>query len=416
MHKNLSHKAIEAAKPKPDGKPNKLSDGGGLYLLVNGSGKYWRYDYRFDHKRKTLALGVFPDISLSGARELHEKARAALASGVDPKAAKDREKLETIRQQTNTFDSVSEEWRAYESPHWSKSHNNSVNRILRKDVLPWLGSRPIDELEPPEVLQVLRRMEKRVGDSTRKAKQIMGQIFRYGVQNGHCQRDPTADLKGAIKKRPVKHYAAITDPAKFGELLRAVERYGGEYSTTQALKFAPLVMTRPQNIRLIEWSEINLDVGLWEVPAAKIKLKQTLKNADRAEDAQTVPLSRQALAILQDIHPLTGQFKYVFYSNRSKSGVMSENTLNNAIKRLGFGDVMTSHGFRSTASTLLNEMGYRSDVIEAALFHKEANQVRAAYNRAQYLEERREMMQAWADYLDSLRDGAKVIPIRRSQA
>lgn len=416
MRKNLSHKAIEAAKPKPDGKPNKLSDGGGLYLLVNGSGKYWRYDYRFDHKRKTLALGVFPDISLSGARELHEKARVALASGVDPKAAKDREKLETIRQQTNTFNSVSEEWQAYESPHWSKSHNNSVNRILRKDVLPWLGSRPIDELEPPEVLQILRRMEKRVGDTTRKAKQIMGQIFRYGVQNGHCQRDPTADLKGAIKKRPVKHYAAITDPAKFGELLRAVERYGGEYSTTQALKFAPLVMTRPQNIRLIEWSEINLDAGLWEVPAAKIKLKQTLKNADRAEDAQTVPLSRQALAILQDIRPLTGQFKYVFYSNRSKSGVMSENTLNNAIKRLGFGDVMTSHGFRSTASTLLNEMGYRSDVIEAALFHKEANQVRAAYNRAQYLEERREMMQAWADYLDSLRDGAKVIPIRRSQA
>ncbi len=416
MAGKLTDTAIKNAKPKSDGRPEKKSDGGGLFLLVNKSGKYWRYSYRYDKKQQTLALGVYPDIGLADARRLHQQARSWLAEGIDPKVARDREKLDSIRHHKNTFQSVSEEWRAYESPNWSQSHSNSVERILRKDILPWLGRRPIDELEPPEVLQILRRMEKRVGDTTRKARQMMSQIFRYGVQNGYCQRDPTADLKGAIKKRPSKHYAAITDPAKLGELLRSIERYRGEYTTTQALKFAPLVMTRPQNIRFVEWSEINMEEGLWEVPAAKIKLKQTLKNADQIEDAQTVPLSRQALEILEDICPLTGHFKYVFYSSRSQSGAMSENTMNNAIKSLGFGDMMTSHGFRSTASTLLNEMGYRSDVIEAALFHKEANQVRAAYNRAKYLQERREMLQAWADYLDSLREGAQIIPIHQKQA
>ncbi|PIE01440.1 MAG: integrase [Thiothrix nivea] len=416
MTKKLTNTTVKNARPKPDGKPDKLSDGGGLYLLVNQSGKYWRYDYRYAGKRRTLALGVYPSVSLANARELHEQARQWLSKGVDPKAAKDRKKLEAIRHHENTFQSIAEQWQDYESTHWSESHANSVERILRRDVLPWLGSRPVNEIEPPELLQILRRMEKRVGDTTRKARQVMGQIFRYGVQHGFCQRDPTADLRGAIKRTPVKHYPAITDPAKLGELLRAIDRYGGDYTTTQALKFIPLVMTRPQNIRLMEWSEVDMAAGLWHVPANKIKLKQTLKNANRPEDGQTVPLSRQAVAILEDIQPLTGRFPYVFYSNRSKSGIMSENTLNNAIKRLGFGDLMTSHGFRGTASTLLHEMGYRPEIIEAALFHKEPNQVKAAYNHAQYIEERRKMMQQWADYLDGLRDGAQVIPIQRKQA
>ena len=416
MHKKLTNTAIKNAKTKPDGKPNKLADGGGLYLLINQSGKYWRHDYRHAGKRKTLAYGVYPDISLADVRELHQKSREWLAEGFDPKAERDRAKLAVIKHHANTFESISEQWRAYASPDWSESHTKSVNRILKKDVLPWMGSRPINELEPPEVLEVLRRMEKRVGDSTRKAKQIIGQIFQHGVQSGHCQRDPTADLKGAIKKKPVKHYPAITDPVKFGELLRAIDRSGGEYVTVQALKFASMVMVRPQNIRFMEWSEVNMDNGLWSIPASKIKLKQTLKNANRPEDGQVVPLPRQALDILRDLHPLTGQSNYVFYTSRSKSGVMSENRINNALDRMGFGDVMKAHGFRSTASTLLNEMGYRPDVIEAALFHKESNQVRAAYNRAQYLEERREMLQAWADYLDGLRDGAQVIPINRKLA
>lgn len=312
MKNNLTNTAIKNAKPKPDGKPNKLSDGGGLYLLVNTSGKYWRYDYRYAGKRQTLALGVYDAVSLADARKLHRAARQALADNVNPKTARDREKLEAIKHHTNTFEAISEQWREYTSPDWSESHTNSVNRILKKDVLPWMGSRPINEIEPPEVLQVLRRMEKRVGDSTRKAGQIIGQVFRYGVQNGFCQRDPTADLKGAIKKPPVKHYPAITDPVKLGELLRAIDRYGGEYATVQALRFAPMMMTRPQNIRYVEWSEIDLDKCLWHVPASKIKMKQTMKNMNRPEDAQVVPLPSQAVDILKDIHLLTGHFKYVF--------------------------------------------------------------------------------------------------------
>lgn len=416
MKGKLTDTAIKNATPNPEtGKPVKMSDGGGLYLLVNDAGKYWRYAYRYDGKQKDLALGVYPIVRLAEARKLHEKAKQWLAQGIDPKAGKDREKLDAIKNSLNTFASVSDEWRGYESQHWSESHIRSVERILRKDVLPWMGNRPINEIDPPEVLQVLRRMEKRVGDSTRKARQIIGQVFRYGVHNGFCQRDPTADLKGAIKKQPQKHYPAITEPAKLGELLRAIERYNGEYVTQQALKFSTFVMVRPQNIRFVEWSEINLDTALWHVPACKLKMGQALKTANRPEDAQVVPLPKQAISILSDIKAVTGHFRYVFHSSRSKSGALSENTLNKAIASLGFGEVMKSHGMRTTAKTLLSEMGYRREVTEAALFHKESNQVVAAYNRAQYLEERREMLQVWADYLDALRDGAQVIPIKRAR-
>ncbi len=420
MERKLTNTSVNNAKPNSDGKPNKLSDGGGLFLLVKktkqGVGKYWRYSYRFEGKQMALALGVFPDVGLADARRKHEQARRWLADGINPKEARDNEAREAKKQKDSTFETIAKEWMEYSEPDWSDSHIKTVNRLLSRDINPWMGNRPINEIEPPEVLRVLRRMEKRVGDSTRKAKQIIGQVFRHGVAEGYCDRDPTADLKGVIKKRPVEHYPAITEPVKLGELLRAIERSGGEYQTVQALKLSTMLMLRPQNIRFVEWSEVDFEAALLSIPASKIKLTQKLKNANRPVDGEVVPLPKQAIDILKDIKLLTGHLTYVFHTTRSKSGAMSENRINNALKRMGFAGVMTAHGFRATARTLLTEMGYRREVLEKALFHKEPNQVVAAYDRAEYLEERREMMQAWADYLDALREGAAVVPIHKKSA
>lgn len=415
MRRKLTATAVKNASLKPDGKPNKVSDGGGLYLLVNKAGKYWRYDYRFAGKRKTLSIGVYPDIGLADARRLHDLAHEQVMKGDDPSEEKRREKLKTILLGENTFQAIGEEWFLRMSPDWSDTYNASIERILKKDIYPYIGKRPIAEIEPPEVLAVLRRMEKRVGDTTRRARQISSQVFRYGVQTGKCSRDITADLRGAIKRKPKQHFAAITDPQQVGELLRAIDGYQGEYTTASALQLSPLVFVRPFNIRAAEWEEIDLEAGLWTIPAAKLKLSTEKKRANKPEDAETVPLSTQAIQILKDIQPFTGQWRYVFPSIRTKSRPMSENTVNAALRRLGFDSkTMTAHGFRAMASSLLNELGYRPDVIEAALFHKDSNQIRATYNRTKYLDERAKMMQAWADYLDTLRAGAQAIPINRN--
>ncbi len=416
MKRNLTDAAVKNATLKNDGKPNKLTDGGGLFLLINRAGKYWRYSYRFAGKQKTLAIGVYPEIGLKDARIRHEEARERLAKGVDPSEYKRREKLQAKTDSENTFQSVSDEWFIRESAGWSQTYIASVDRILKKDINPFIGTRPIADIEPPEVLSVLRRMEKRVGDTTRRAQQISSQVFRYGVQTGKCKRDVTADLKGAIKRKPKKHFAAIIDPKGVGELLRAIEGYQGEYSTLCALRFSPLVFVRPFNIRAAEWVEFDLDAALWTIPAAKLKLSTEKKRENLPKDAETVPLSKQAVKVLRDIEPLTGHWRYVFPSIRSKQRPMSENTVNAALRRMGFdSDTMTAHGFRAMASSQLNELGYRPDVIEAALFHKDGS-VRGVYNRTKYFSERQEMMQAWADYLDGLRDGAEVIPINRKRA
>lgn len=409
MKRVLTNTAVKNAIPNDAGKPKKYSDGGGLHLLVNQSGKYWRYSYRYLEKQKTLALGVYPELGLADVRRLHELAREQLAKGNDPSDVKRRERLQSLAVSSNTFQALADEWYLRQFPDWSNSYQNAVARILKKDIYPYIGKRPIAEIKPHDVLDVLRRMESRVGETTRRAQQICGQIFRYAVQSGKCERDVTADLKGAIKVPRRKHLSAITDPVGTGELLRAIDGYKGELATLKALQLAPLVFVRPANLRMMEWSEIDIESALWTIPASKLKLSTEKKRSNLEEDAEQVPLSKQALAIIEDMRPLTGGGRYVFTSIRTKLRPMSENTLNAALRRLGFtSDEMTSHGFRSLASSQLNELGYRADVIEAGLFHKDKNTIRATYNRTSYLDERREMMQFWANHLDKLRVGVAV--------
>ena len=404
MGGRLTNTAVKNAKPVESGRPKKYSDGGGLHLLVNKSGKYWRYSYRYLDKQKTLALGVYPDVSLADARRLHILAREHLAKGEDPSDVKRRERLQSLESASNTFQALSEEWYLRQYSDWSPSYQKAVDRILKKDIYPYIGRRPIAELKAYEVLNVLKKMEARVGETTRRAQQICGQIFRYAVQSGKCERDVTADLKGAIKIPRRKHLSAITDSVGIGELLRAIDGYKGELATLKALQLAPLVFVRPANLRMMEWNEIDIEAALWTIPASKLKLSTEKKRANLQEDAEQVPLSKQSLAIIEDMRPVSGGGRYVFTSIRTKSRPMSENTLNAALRRLGFtSEEMTSHGFRSMASSQLNELGFRADVIEAGLFHKDKNTIRATYNRTSYLAERREMMQAWANHLDVLR-------------
>ena len=417
MKRILTNTAIKNTLLSPEGKPKKYSDGGGLHLLVNKSGKYWRYSYRYLNKQKTLALGAYPEIGLADARRLHELAREVLAKGDDPSDVKRRDKVQALAAASDTFEATAEEWYLREITDKSKSYQESVARILKKDIYPYIGRRKIADIKPHDVLEVLRRMEKRVGDSTRRAKQVTGQIFRYGVQTGKCERDVTHDLKGAIKVPPKKHFAALTGAGAIGELLRAIDGYKGELATLKALQLSPHVFVRPANLRMMEWAEVDFELSLWTIPAAKLKLSTEKKKANRTEDAEQVPLSQQAKNLIEDMRPLTGKGRYVFPSVRSGSRPMSENTVNAALRRLGFtGDEMTAHGFRSLASSPLNELGFRPDVIEAALFHKDRNTIRATYNRTDYLAERVDMMQSWSDYLDGLRIGADIVPINLKRA
>lgn len=414
MKRMLTNTAVKNAKPHDTGKPKKYSDGGGLFLLVNLTGKYWRYSYRYLEKQKTLALGVFPDLGLADARRLHELAREQLAGGEDPGDVKRRDRLKALAAASDTFQAMGDEWYLRQYPQWSKSYQDSVARILSKDLYPYIGKRKISDLKAHDVLEVLRRMEKRVGDSTRRAKQISSQIFRYSVQAGKCERDVTVDLAGAIQVPAKRKMSAITDAVGIGCLLRVIDGYTGELTTLRALQLAPLVFVRPGNLRKMEWDEIDVESSLWSIPAAKLKLSMAKKRANLPEDAEQVPLSKQAMSILEDLRPLTGRGRYVFPSIRSRADPMSDNTINAALRRLGYTrDEMTAHGFRSLASSQLNELGYRYDVIEAALFHHDKNTIRATYNRTRYLEERRVMMQEWADYLDGLRNGADVIPFSK---
>ncbi len=387
-------------------KARKLTDGHGLYLLVTpAGGKLWRFDYRFDGKRKTLAIGRVPEVGLREARELHAAARSALARGIDPGEARKQARARRATIAEESFEAVAREWFAKNAPRWAKSHAGRIMRRLERDVFPWLGDRPIAEIGAPEILTVLRRVEARGAlETAHRELQSCSQVFRYGVAIGKAQRDPTGDLRGALPPACSKHYPTITEPKGIGALLRAIEGYEGSLVTRCALRMAPLVFVRPGELRGAEWAEIDLDAAEWRIPGERMKMGAR----------HLVPLSRQAVAILRELQPLTGAGKLVFPSERTRERPFSENTLNAALRRLGFTkDEMTAHGFRSMASTILNEQGWNRDAIERQLAHVERNTVRAAYNYAEHLEERRRMMQAWANYLDSLRDGAEVVPIHR---
>lgn len=383
----------------------KLFDGGGLYLLLHPNGsKYWRLKYRYGGKEKKLALGIYPMVSLKQARERREDARRELAKGQDPHAERKAE------QETDPecFEAVAREWFAKYSPSWAASHSSKIIRRLERDLFPYLGSRPIKSINAPELLTVLRRIEARgTVETAHRALQNAGQVFRYAVATGRAERNCAGDLRGALAPVKESHYASLTEPKAVGELLRAIEGYQGDPVTCAALKLTPLVFVRPGELRQAEWAEFDLDKAEWRIPAPKMK-SRTL---------HIVPLSTQALTILQELHPLTGSGRYVFPGLRSRSRPMSGNTVNAALRRMGYSrNDMTAHGFRSMASTILNEQGWNRDAIERQLAHGERDAVRAAYNYAEHLPLRRKMMQAWADYLDGLRKGADVVPIRGTTA
>ncbi|HEL4826708.1 TPA: tyrosine-type recombinase/integrase [Stenotrophomonas maltophilia] len=391
--KTLTDMAARNAKGRD--KPYKLAAGAGLYLQVmpNGS-KYWRMKYRYGAKEKLLSIGVYPEISLKEAVEKRDIARAQLRAGQDPSEEKQLVKLKAQLSADGRFEAIALEWlesrRDLAESTWSKA-----KWMLETYAFPWLGRRPIEDISTAEVLSVLRRLEAQEKiESTQRLRQICGQVFRYAVATGRLDRDPASALRGALKTAKNRHYASITDPLKVGELLRAIDGYTGQFTTLCALKFAPLVFTRPGELRKAEWVEIDLDAGQWSIPAEKMKMGV----------AHIVPLSKQAIAILKELQPLTGKSRYVFPSIRSLRDPMSENTVNAALRRLGYGtDDMTGHGFRSMASTLLHEQGWTSDAIGRQLAHSERNPIKAAYNRAEHLPERKRMMQAWADYLDKLK-------------
>lgn len=386
--------ATQIKNAKPREKPYKLSDGEGMYLLVAvKGGKSWRLKYRINGKEKLLSLGVYPEVSLRDARERRADARKAIAGGIDPSAKKQAEK----RAQTaaDTFEAVAREWINARSGEWSVSNKHQVTRRLERDAFPWVGQAKVHELEPPEVLQMLRRIEGRGAiETAHRVKQLVGQVMRFAVATGRAQRDPTPDLQGALKTRRVKRYASIISPGEIGPLLKAIDGYAGQYATRCALQLAPMVFVRPGELRKAEWAECDFEVGEWRIPASRMKM----------DAPHIVPLATQAIDILRDLKPLTGRGRYVFPGARSNDRPMSENTINAALRRLGYDkDQMTGHGFRSMASTRLNEQGWNRDAIERQLAHAERDNVRAAYNYAEHLAERRCMMQAWADYLESLK-------------
>lgn len=399
--------AIEITKAKTTSKPQKLADGGGLYLLIHpNGGKYWRLDYRFTGKRKTLALGVYPDLSLSDARERREAARKVLANGADPSAVKKAQKAAIVALAENSFEIVAREWFAKHSPNWKENHSSKIIARLEKDVFPWIGARSIAEINAPALLAAIRRIEARGAlETAHRALACCGQIFRYAVATGRAERDPTGDLRGALPPvRKDKHFAAITEPKKVGELMRDIDGYSGSYIVKAAFKLSPLLFVRPGELRKMEWKDVNLDAAEW------------VYHVSKTDTMHIVPLARQAVEVLREIQPLTGRSKYVFHGERDHDRPMSDNAIRSALRRMGWAnDEMTPHGFRAMASTILDNMGYKQEWLERQLAHEEANKVKAAYKREawrMYLPERTAMMQAWADYLDKLKQGADVIPLR----
>jgi integrase len=393
---------------KHTGRPagDKYSDGGGMYLLVKAGGKYWRMDYRHTEKRKTLALGTYPEVSLAKARQRRERAREQLADGVDPSVAKREEKQAQADAAANTFESVARVWLAKTASKRAEVTQSRITTLLEKDIFPFIGSMPISKIKPRDVLdKAVRKVEARGSiDTAHRAKQICSQVFRYAVATGLAERDVTVDLRGALATIPASHFSAITEPVQTGELMRAIFDYKGHPCTVAALKLTPLVFVRPGELRTAEWAEIDLAKAEWRIPASKMKMKVE----------HLVPLSRQAVELLLSVQSLTGHGRYVFPSLRTGERPMSENTINAALRGMGYSkEVHTAHGFRAMARTIMDEViGERVDLIEHQLAHAVKDPNGRAYNRTAHLPARREMMQRWADYLDKLRIGADVIPLR----
>jgi integrase len=420
-----SEATIRAVK---QGDPRKrLSDGDGLvlHLFAKGGSHSWRFDYRFQGKRNTLTLGSYPDTSLALARRKADAARKLLAEGFDPSRQRKAEKEVAAEERAvaerqaqglpavGTFEAVAREWFAVRRDGWSKSYGDKVIARLESDVFPWIGRVPAADITGPQLLEVMRRIEARgVVETAHRALQDSGQVFRYAVATGHAKYNPARELKDALRQPNPRHFPAIVDPKRLGELLRAMDSYAATPVVRAALKLAPMLLLRPGELRFAQWPEIDLGAALWSVPAARMKreLRQKINGTPHL-----VPLPRQAVAVFRELHALTGQGPMVFRGERHHDRAMSENTVNAALRAMGFSaDEVTGHGFRATARTMLHErLGFSPDVIEAQLAHTVRDSLGRAYNRTEFVEQRREMLQIWADYLDQLRTGKDTVPPKR---
>jgi integrase len=391
-------------------KPGKHSDGEGMYLLVTEVGqKYWRFDYRFLGKYKTLALGVFPDTTLAMARSKRAEARTLLASNQDPSVAKRKAKEIAKQKYDNTFQSVAHKWLETTASQRKTNTDAKLKSWLSRDVIPELGLLPVSEIKTTDVLRILRKMEARgVYDSVLRVKQIVSRIMKFAVREGLVERDPTYELQGpdTFKSKPTKHHAAITDPKAFGGLLRAIAGYEGHFVIKTALQLSPLVFVRPGELRAMEWNEVDLENAMWSIPGHRMKMSSD----------HIVPLSTQAVALLQDLHLVTGDRQLAFPSLKGEGRPLSENTINAALTSMGYdGTRHRAHGFRASARTMLDEqLGFPAHLIEHQLAHAVKDANGRAYNRTSHLQERRKMMQKWANYLDQLTIGGKILKLQEA--
>ena len=391
-------------KAKPTGKRTRLYDTGGMYLeLAPNGGKWWRLKYRFAGNEKRLSLGTYPEVKLAEARDKRDEARKLLRDSIDPSAHRKVLKVSRATLAANTLKAIAEEWLARFEATWAPSHTRGVKRRLQNDAYPWIGSRPIAEITPPEVLAVLRRIEGRGRlETAHRVRTHLSMVFRFAIATGRAERDPTADLRGALPPSTAKHMAAVTDPAKLADLLRVIWGYDeGTPIVAAALKLAPMLFVRPGELRTARWADIDLAKAEWRFIASKTK------------QPHIVPLAKQAVTILRDLRPLTGLCPFVFPSQRSRDRPMSDAAVNAALRRLDIdGATASGHGFRATARTLLDEiLGYRVDLIEAQLAHAVRDPNGRAYNRTAFLPERKAMMQSWADYLGKLAAGDSALPV-----
>lgn len=398
----LTDTAIRNAKPGT--KAVKLFDERGLFLIVTPSGgKWWRLRYRFGGKEKTLSLGTYPDVGLKDARERRDSARKLLSNDVDPGEHRKTTKAAQSLQATNSFEAIAREWLAKEKPSWAPTHYSKILLRLENDAFPWIGNMPITEVTAPVLLSMARRVEGRgAHDTAHRVLQNCGQVFRYAIATGRAERNPTPDLRGALTTVQQSHFPTLTDPIKVGELLRAIDGFRGTLVVQCALKLAPLVFVRPGELRMARWGDIDLGRALWTYHVSKTKTDHV------------VPLSRQAVAILKEIQPLTGHGQYVFPGARDHNHPLSPAAVGAALQRLGYDTKteITGHGFRAMARTLLAErLKFDPQIIEHQLAHRVPDALGSAYNRSKFIDDRVAMMQAWADYLDEIKAGAKVIPL-----
>jgi len=405
----LSDVKIKNAKPRD--KNYKLADGGGLYLLITPTGgKLWRMKYTYGDKEKLLAIGSYPTVDLSEARQQREAAKKLLKQGVDPSIQK-KAKKEAMHEATkNSFEAIAREWHGHKKDEWTADHASTILTRLEKDIFPWVGGIPITDITAKDIKTVVDRVKSRgTLEAARRLLTITNQVFNYAISTDRANFNIAVGLKGYLppSSKTKRHMPAVTDPKELGPLLRALDAYEGSFVAQCALKLLPLLFCRPGELRHLEWREIDFDAEQIIIPGSKMKMKSD----------HIIPLSSQAATILKELHPLTGHGKYVFPSTRSFSRCMSDNTINAALRRMGFdGDTVVAHGFRATARTLLHEvLQVNPHAIEAQLAHRVPDALGAAYNRTTHITERRKMMQLWADYLDGLKAGAKVIPLKKAE-